>query len=500
MNPLLLPAFPLTSALLVYLFGTLKWEGSIRARFRFPLLLEIKFLFAIGSLTPLIILPFVNERVIVGNYPQPIGIEVGIWELNWPLLLAEVVVFGAAALYALRRVNDWKELSLFLIMHGGLLGAFISLDLFNFYIFMELASVASFALIALSPEKGARKAAFKYLMLSIVASYLFIFSLGVIYAETGYLNAELIREVAKPSKTLLAALSVALASLLLKAGIFPLHVWLPDTHSKAKTHVSAVLSGLAVKAPIYGMLLLQYSLGIPEALLLALRLIAIASMIFGVVMALFQTDVKRLLAYHTVSQMGYVLLGIALNLPGAVALYALAHAIFKGGLFLSLGALADARRSKELSRLGARGEPVLLTAVLLLSLAIAGFGPSIGGVVKGILAVGTLEKLAIYGVSVGTAASFTKVNYYLRSGYGHGPGPIDTVPGLVLALLALILGVLLGGNVSPTDALLVLGLIVFLALKLFGMPRREMVLDIDVGEGVALLSLLTTALIVLSAP
>ncbi|AEC52537.1 putative monovalent cation/H+ antiporter subunit D [Pyrococcus sp. NA2] len=484
MNASILSLIPAIFSVLIYLLGTLKIEGSVRAKFRLPLIIEAKILYSLGVFLPMMLLPVVKGGV-VGGYPKTLGIEVGVDRISLIFLIAEFAVFGTSSLYFLDKAKEWRELTLLLLVHSGLIGAFISKDLFNFYVFMELSSVSSYALIASSREEGSKEAAFKYLILSMTASYIFILSLGMIYFQTGYLNVELASKAGLKSET---PLRLAALALTLKAGIFPLHIWLPDAHSKAKTHVSSILSGIAVKAPIYGLILLS-----KFGDLSFLKLLAISSMIFGVVMAILQVDAKRLLAYHTVSQMGYVLLGIANSNLLAAALYSFAHATFKSGLFLAIGSLVDARKKRDLKYLGARDNLALLISVAILSLAIAGFGPTIGGVAKSFLKE---DKLIVYAVSFGTAFSFSKLNYYLWTGYGNNPSFKRIFPSLILMTIVILSGIMLGGKASIFDLLIPGAAFLFYGSRKL-LKEREYAVILDVNEGIALFSLLLATFLVI---
>ncbi|AFK22731.1 proton-conducting transporter membrane subunit [Pyrococcus sp. ST04] len=485
MNASLLSLVPLVFSALIYIVGALKIEGSLRARFRLPLTLEIKVLYLLGVFIPMIIFPKA-EGGVVGGYPRILGIEVGIDKVSTVFLLAEFSVFGASSLYLITKATNWKELSLLLTMHSGLIGAFISKDFFNFYVFMELATVSSIGLIALSRDKESRKAAFKYLMLSMVASYLLIVALGMIYFETGYLNVEL--AASKGVKNTLP-IKVAALALIVKAGIFPFHVWLPDAHSKAETHISAILSGISVKAPIYGLLLIS-TLGD----LSFLKAFALSSMVFGVIMAIMQRNAKRLLAYHTVSQMGYVLLAVSNSSIFGAAIYSLAHALFKSGLFLGVGSIVDVRKKKELEFLGCRDRPLLLLVIATLSLAIAGLGVTIGGVAKGMIGKDIIDKVFIYGVSLGTATSFSKLNYYLWRGYGVEPRSSSILPSAIQALLVTLTGLLLGGKPSVSDLLIIGGIAIFFLIKDI-LPKKDKLLSLEIGDAVAIFSLVLSFVI-----
>ncbi|WP_281176009.1 proton-conducting transporter transmembrane domain-containing protein [Thermococcus celericrescens] len=251
----LLAALPLLAAFILMLLDVLKAKRSL-----------IQGVFLLGALlpVPVVLLNGLGSEI-VGGWAREAGIEVALTRTNLPFIAGELVLFIFVALYSLyyldfRNKKTPKVLALLLLLHTGLMGAFIARDFFNFYIYSEIASVSAFALVAFSDEKGSKRAAFRYLIMSLLASYLFVFAVGIIYMETGYLNVDLVRESAGPSRELNTALALAFTSLLLKAGIFPLHSWLPDAHSSAPTPVSAVLSGAVVKAPAYGMILLLSAL------------------------------------------------------------------------------------------------------------------------------------------------------------------------------------------------------------------------------------------------
>ena len=462
-------AFPLLFAFLIVILDTLRAKNVL-----------IKATFVLGAVLPAGVFLGDRGRKIVGGWSREAGIEVGIGEINAPFIVGELILFTVVALYSLsyfdfRNKKTPKALALLLLLHAGLMGAFIARDFFNFYVYMEIASVSAFALVAFSDEKGSKRAAFKYLILSLLASYLFVFAIGIIYMETGYLNVELVAENALPSRELKAAFGIAFASLILKAGIFPLHGWLPDAHSIAPTPVSVVLSGAVVKAPAYGMILLFSALSPEGPFRTAAMALAVVSVFFGIAGALLQKDAKRLLAYHTVSQMGYVLLGTAsMNFVGA-AYYAMAHSLFKGGLFLSVGSLG--KKSRRLGEFGYRNTPLMAFSILMLSLAIGGVSPFIGSYAKGLIS-SDLEgawKWAVTAGTVGTLVSFTKLNYHLSKGETGDLGPIEKLSSLALALTTLSAGLYLGAEPKLGDVPYIFAaLLVFFALKFSGVLEREL--------------------------
>ncbi len=482
-------ALPLLCAFLTALVNA--FEGDDRVR---------RLLFLVGILSPWpIFLAGIGEMpvsTIVGGWERISGIEVVVNEYNYYFILGELIVLSLVGLYSLRHAPGGETsdgfssryvLSLMLLLHGGMLGAFLSSDLFNFYVYMEIASLSSIVLVSCSGETGARRASYRYLMLYLLSSFFFIFAIGLIYAKTGYLNFYLIREQGLMSREIQAAVAIAVASLLVKAGIFPLHFWLPEAHSKADTPVSAVLSGVVVKVPMYGAILfLVYSsiAFIADFLLL----IAFASMFFGILMALLQEDAKKLLAYHTVSQMGFVLLGIALLDVTAAIFYAFAHMLFKSGLFLAVGALIGPQRTKNLDDLSYRGDKLLMGAILFLSLAIGGVSPFIGGFCKEQLLsnLGGLHIYLFYMAGVGTLVSFIKLNYKLsQPGKGSAAAsPLEKIAAAVLAVLTLIFGLYFYPEVKYLDIFLLMAAIaVFFALNYLGVFRKSMPRFFGDGSG-----------------
>ncbi|KXA90409.1 cation:proton antiporter [candidate division MSBL1 archaeon SCGC-AAA259I09] len=428
----------------------------------------------IGVLSPWIIflaslegMPF---SVILGNWSRISGIEITLNRYNFYFILGELLVFSLTSIYSLNyfeREDLNKIFLLFLLMHAGFLGTFLSRDLFNFFIYIELASVSVFALICVSRGKGAKEAAFRYVVFFFLASIFLLFSIGIIYLETGYLNLELIRKNLVMSREIKIGLGIAFTSLILKGGIFPLFFWLPDAHAKADTPISALLSGLMVKTSAYGMVLLILYFPITH-LETPLMIVAFSSMIFGVLLAVLQQNVKKLLAYSTVSQMGYILLGIStLNAFGAIY-HVLAHSLFKSGLFLSVGALIQAQKSKNLNKLTYRNSPTLIVAIVFLSLAIGGISPFIGAVSKKELvsALSGNWVYLFYAVGVGTLIPFTKLNYHLaKPQKAPKPKRLESIVSLAMAMLTLILGLYFLQNLSFTDPLLIgLAILIFFAL------------------------------------
>jgi len=467
-------ALPLLLALLTALMNVFDVGSRVR-----------RLLFMAGILSPwpifLLNIEGMPVSAIVGGWERISGIEVVLNEYNYYFLLGELIVFSLVGLYSLRYYSDEERshgvsvkyiFSLILLLHGGILGALVSSDLFNFYVYMEIASLSSIILVSCSSEKGAKRASYRYLMLYLLSSFFFIFAIGIIYAKTGYLNFYLIREHLVLSKEVQVAVAVAMVSLLVKAGIFPLHFWLPEAHSTADAPISAVLSGVVVKVPMYGaiLFLVYLQIGFIADVLL---IVAFASMFFGICMALLQDNAKKLLAYHTVSQMGFVLLGVATLDIDAAIFYAFAHTLFKSGLFLGVGALVRSQHTKNLDGLSYKDNKILMLAIVLLSLAIGGVSPFIGAFCKTQL-LSNLTGFQIYlfyTAGVGTLVSFLKLNYkLLQPGESGMPIPnLEKIAAATLALLTLIFGIYFYPQLQYLDVILiVIAAAVFFALRYLG--------------------------------
>ncbi|MGC9307416.1 MAG: proton-conducting transporter membrane subunit [Thermoplasmatota archaeon] len=472
-------ALPLLFAFLTALLNAFDVDARVR-----------RLLFITGILSPwpvfLVHIEGMPVSTIVGGWERISGIEVVLNEYNYYFLLGELIVFSLVGLYSLGYYNDREKsrgisvkyiFTLILLLHGGILGALVSSDLFNFYVYMEIASLSSIILVSCSPEKGAKRASYRYLMLYLLSSFFFIFAIGIIYAKTGYLNLYLIREHMVTSGEVQAAVAIAMTSLLVKAGIFPLHFWLPEAHAKADSPISALLSGVVVKVPMYGAILFLVYIQI-AFIADMLLVVAFASMFFGIGMAILQDNAKKLLAYHTVSQMGFVLLGVATLDSDAAIFYAFAHMLFKSGLFLGVGALVQSQHTQHLDELSYRGNKIIMVAIMLLSLAIGGISPFIGGFCKNQLLTNLtgFELYLFYLAGVGTLASFIKLNYkLLQPGKPHVLVPhLEKMATAVLALLTLIFGVYFYPQLKYLDGFLILiAVAVFFVLQYLGIFSKN---------------------------
>lgn len=347
-------------------------------------------LFVLGALLPLV-LSGGSVSFTVGSWDPSLGIRLVFDGLSWLLDLLAWSVSLAAYLYSRGAGPRGGGFSaIFFVLLAALAATAATADLFNLFVCLELVGLSSYALVASSRKGGAYLAAFRYLALSSASMSLFLLGVYGLYRLTGSLSYEAIGAVLSGGGGGTAgALSVAciVVAVGLRVTVVPLQGWLPDAHSRAPHAVSAVLSGVLIKTPLFalGRFLLFLPLG-AEARSVLGAAGAITTLV-GVVAALAQKDAKRLLAYHSVSQIGYVLAAWGAGAPGAVAaayLHALFHGLFKGSLFLSVGTACDAggsrdvyelRRAAGALRTAGDRVPVVSAAFFVAALSIAAIPP-----------------------------------------------------------------------------------------------------------------------------
>ncbi|MBI4497359.1 MAG: hypothetical protein HY689_05620 [Chloroflexi bacterium] len=326
----------------------------------------------------------------VGGWAPPHGIALVADRFSAALALTTAAVAAASALHTLvsgeavahRRLYH----PLFLLLLTALGGVFLTGDLFNLYVFMEIVIISSFALVALADRPVSAEVTFKYAVLSALGSLLLLVSVALVYAGVGTLNmadiAQRVRNAAAPPFWPIVA-ALMLAAFLLKGAIFPFHFWQPDAHAAAPSPVSAMLSGIMVKIGFYGIVRME-TLIFPDApVLLVLAPLGGASAVFGGLAALANPNLKRLLAYSTIANMGFILLALGWGGPAGMAaamVNAVNHALLKASLFLSGGYVTERLGEQALPRLGglAHLTPGGTLAFGLGALALAGLPPLSG--------------------------------------------------------------------------------------------------------------------------
>jgi len=344
-------------------------------------------------------------------------------------MLVSVAGVGlAAGLYSIDYMRQFtakdRYYSLFLIMMAGMNGVILAGDLFNLYVMLEIAAIASYGLVAFGCRHEELEASFKYAVLGTVSSTFILIGVALVYGVTGNLNlSHIAARVADTgmSLPLLFALALFLGSFGLKSALVPFHAWLPDAHPSAPAPVSAMLSGVLIKAiGIYVLARLIFNVfGAGDGVLEALRWLAVISMVAGSLLAMGQTDIKRLFAYSSIGQVGYVVLGLGLGTPLGIvgALYHLVnHAAFKSLLFLNAGAVEYATGTRDLEKLGGLNKalPVSGGTSLIASLSIAGIPPLNGFWSKLIIILAAVEAGFIGFAIAAVVVSIMTLAYQLK--------------------------------------------------------------------------------------
>jgi len=384
----------------------------------------------------------------VGRWSIPLGINLVLDGLSSLLLLAISVVSSAAMFFSIRYMEQYtaraKYLSLFLLMVAGMNGVVLSGDIFNLFVFLEIASLASYALVGFGCGHEELEASFKYMVLGSIGSIFILFAVALVYGNTGSLNMAYISEAIQSNGLnpgLTFALGLFIVGFGLKAALVPFHAWLPDAHPSAPAPISAMLSGILIKTlGVYALARVVFNIfGISLATGWLLLTFGIVGMLVGAFMAFGQWDLKRLLAYSSISQVGYVMLGIGLGgliiaKDGNLAWASLAilgglfhllnHAVYKSLLFLTSGSIQMSTGTRQLREMGGLAEklPVTRAACTVASAAIAGIPPFSGFWSKLILVIASVQAgyywvaAIIVFVSLCTLIMYLKVQRYVFLG------------------------------------------------------------------------------------
>jgi multicomponent Na+:H+ antiporter subunit D len=314
-----------------------------------------------------------------------------------------------------------------MLLLTGMNGVIITGDLFNLFVFMEVALFSAYALVAYGCKAEEFEASFKYAVMGSISSTLILVGIGITYSTTSTLTLASIAKVfsVRNPQVMYWVGGIFIAGFGLKAAVMPFHAWLPDAHSSAPAPISSMLSGVLIKAlGVYVLIRIFFNIfGAPEIFKTLFLILGTISIIVGVFLALGQWDLKRLLAYHSISQIGYIILGIGLATPlgilGAVYHF-LNHAVFKSLLFYNAGTVEMALGTRDLRKMGnlTKALPVTSFTSMIASLSIAGMPPFNGFFSKLIIIIAAIKSghpiYALFAVigSLLTLASFTKVQKY----------------------------------------------------------------------------------------
>ena len=395
----------------------------------------------------------------MGNWPAPFGITLVADLLSAVMVVITAITGLAVAVYALADIDERRAAlgyhALFQVLLGGVCGAFLAGDLFNLYVWFEVMLIASFGLLVLGGDKAQIDGGIKYVALNLVSTVLFLSGIGLLYGLTGTLNlADLHGAVGtvENSGLLTVIAMMFLVAFGIKSAVFPLFFWLPASYHTPPVAVSAVFAGLLTKVGVYAMIRIftlvfihdtDYTHGV-------MLTIAGLTMVTGVLGAAAQNEFRKILSFHIISQIGYMVMGLALFTPLALVgsvFYLVHHIIVKANLFLISGVARRLTGSFELGAIGGlyRSNPLLAVLFLVPAFSLAGFPPLSGFWAKFLLVRASLETgayvVAATALAVGllTVFSMTKIwaeAFWKPHPKGQAPSLALLDPGQRAALIA----------------------------------------------------------------
>ena len=384
------------------------------------------------------------QVVQIGNWPAPFGIALVCDHLSALMIIITAIIGTATAFYARGELSEPMRAhgfhTLFQVLIGGLCGAFLAGDLFNLYVWFEVMLMASFGLLVWGQTPPQFDAAVKYVVINLLATLLLLMGLALLYGLTGTLNMAHMHQIISTHevKPLLTAVAfVFMAAFGIKAGLFPLFFWLPAAYHTPFIAISALFAGMLTKVGVYALirtfsLVFCHDIGVTHTFLLVA---AALTMLTGVLGAAAQSEFRRILSFHIISQVGYMVLGLALWTPLALTgaiFYLVHHMIVKANLFLVSGLSRDLVGTLHLKQMGGiyRTHPFVAILFLISAFSLAGFPPLSGFWAKLLLIQASLQiqhyLVAGIAVAVGMLTVYSMVKIWLATFWK--PLPLQELP------------------------------------------------------------------------
>ena len=397
--PIIVVLCPLMTSLLVVLIPNIFFSWVLTTLSTF-----LTFLFSILLYQEIQIYSHISYAL--GKWMPPIGIE---YVIDKVAIIPVIIISGIsfiATIFAykimpeeIEKKSISKVYSLWLLAIAGLMGLVTTGDAFNLFVFLEISSLASVALVAMGAhkDKQALVAAYNYLIIGAVGATLYVIGVGLLYGITGTLNmADLTNRISdhNNNRALIAGFGFMIIGIMVKAAVFPLHIWLPRAYAYAPSAVSVLLAATATKASLYILARILFSIFensenlINNTLLFVILPLSLLAMFAGTIMAIYEKDIKRLLAHSSVAQIGYITLAFAIGTKASVAagfIHMFNHAIIKGGLFIAITSIGFYIKKRvtinNLSGLG-REMPITFFCFVICSLSLAGLPLTAGFISK----------------------------------------------------------------------------------------------------------------------
>ena len=387
----------------------------------------------------------------IGNWAPPWGIEYRVDRLSSYVLILICAIASVVLPYSRASIEAEIEpqqhylfYTMFALCLTGLLGMTVTGDAFNIFVFLEISSLATYVMVALAADRRALLAAYQYLIMGTIGATFVVIGVGLLYLMTGTLNLADMAERLVPlrgTRPVLAALAFLTVGLSIKAAVFPLHQWLPNAYAYAPSAVTAFVAGTATKVALY-VLMRYYFTVFGETQVLArlpmqqmLLVLALAGMFGASTVAIFQTDLKRLFAYSSVAQVGYIILGLSFGSATGLAagiVHLFNHAVTKGAIFMLLGAVTAALGGAGLARIQGLGRtmPWASLGIVICGLSLIGVPGTAGFISKWVLVQAALERRQWWLVFMIVGSSLLAIVYvwrFVEAAY-FGTAPADAPP------------------------------------------------------------------------
>ncbi len=397
--PILVVLCPLMMSLIVVLIPNffLSWLLTLVSTF-------VAFIFSILLYQEVQIYSSISYAL--GNWAPPIGIEYVIDKVSIiPVIIISLMSFLATIFSSklmpkeIDQTSVSKFYSLWLLAIAGLIGMVTTGDVFNLFVFIEITSLSSVALVAMGAKKDKQAliAAYNYLIIGAVGATFYVIGVGLLYGITGTLNmADLSERVLdlKNNKALIAGFGFMIVGIMIKAAVFPMHIWLPRAYAYAPSAVSVLLAATATKASLYILARILFSIfDISDSLIIntlsyVILPLSILAMFAGTIMAIYEKDIKRLLAHSSIAQIGYITLAFAIGTKASIAagfIHMFNHALIKGALFMAITSISFYIHKRvtlnNLSGLG-KAMPITFFCFVICSLSLAGLPLTAGFISK----------------------------------------------------------------------------------------------------------------------
>ncbi|MBQ3291413.1 MAG: monovalent cation/H+ antiporter subunit D family protein [Mogibacterium sp.] len=367
----------------------------------------------------------------VGGYEPPFGIELVIDSLN-ALIIVMISIIGFLTVLFAENFGDDRPVvkgsanAILALLITGLLGMTSTGDMFNLYVFLEITSLSAYCLIAMGGSKGV-VSAYRYMLVGTIAATFYLLGIGILYSATGTLNMGDLSAILNKGgydDVMLVSMSFLIAAFGIKMALFPFHGWQPSAYTHAEPGTRPLITGVMGKIPALAMFRYFYCIYgtdyiYVKYLLILLGVFSVFGMLYGSLMAMGQSDIRKILAYSSVAQIGYISLGFAIGTPVALAgsfLHMIGHAFMKGGLFFCTGAIRFKYGTVNIDDFGRIYKKMPLTCGLLVvaALSMIGIPPTAGFFSKWYLALGAAGRHEWIYIAVLVISSLLNAVYFFK--------------------------------------------------------------------------------------